>query len=98
MVQALAVLDLVRREDSEVTADSLKAIVRRASEKLEEDGLGPLDCSEWGDFETRSRFVYTWLLGKYYGHAREGRRHQQQTPVRALPEYLELRRRHPSKC
>ena len=58
-----AVLNLVRREDSEVTADSLKEFVRRASEKLQEDGLGPVDSSNWGDFETRSRFLYSWLLG-----------------------------------
>ena len=33
------VLDLMRREDTEVNTDSLKEIVRRASAKLEEDGL-----------------------------------------------------------
>ena len=50
-----AVLNLIRREESEVTADSWKTIVRRASEKLQEDGMGPVDSSGWGDFETRSR-------------------------------------------
>ena len=49
------VLDLIRREDTEVTIDSLREIVRRASGKLEEEGLMPVDSSDWNDVETRSR-------------------------------------------
>ena len=47
-----AVLTLVRREGSEVTADFLRTIIRRASDKLQEDGLGPADSSDWNVFET----------------------------------------------
>ena len=53
------VLDLIRREDTEVTTDSLKEIARRASAKLQEDGLGPVDSSDWNDVETRSGFLYS---------------------------------------
>ena len=55
---------MIRREDTEVNTDSLKEIVRRANAKLEEEGLGPVDSSDWDEFETRSRFVYSRLLGK----------------------------------
>ena len=79
-----AVLNLIRREESEVSADSLKTIVRRASEKLEDDGMGPVDSSDWGDFEMRS----IGCSENKHGDAREGRRHQQKQRVRALPEHL----------
>ena len=55
---------MIRREDTEVTIDSLKKIVRRASDKLQEDGFGPVDSSDCKDVETISRFQYSCLLGK----------------------------------
>ena len=51
------VLDLIRREDTEVTIESLKEIVRQASAKLQEDGFGPVASSDWNGFETRSGFL-----------------------------------------
>ena len=63
------VLDLIRREDSEVAVDSLKEIVRRASEKLQEDGFGSVDSSDWNDFETISMFLIVVAREDQYGHA-----------------------------
>ena len=65
------VLDLIRREDTEVTTISPKEIVKRASGKLEEEGLGPVDSSDWNDFETRSRLFLVALLGKTNKEMRE---------------------------
>ena len=41
------ILDLVRRQSVEVDATVLAAMVRQASDKLQEQGQQPVDSSQW---------------------------------------------------
>ena len=56
------VLDIIRRQETKITEDSLKVIVRNASTQLteEEPPQSPVDSSAW-DFDTTSRFLSSWF-------------------------------------